>query len=238
MKILLYTHSDYSWVWEYWHKQTDKFLNVFEKICLLNSNSSFREDYLVIKYDDKLTYKNRILSCLDNIDDDEIVLFCHEDMFLYKKPNFEIIDEYINLIKSGNCELIKLVRAFENLDKSNIHDKLFKNPVKQLFSIQPTLIKIKTLKYIYKTVPGDNIWEFEANTTKKYLKDLISLCSYDLNQDKKRGKFHYDSSVYPYICTAVIKGKWNFKEYKKELYEIFYNKKFNIFSYYLSKLKF
>ena len=238
MKILLYTHSDYSWVWEYWHKQTDKFLNVFEKICLLNSNSLFREDYLVIKYDDKLTYKNRILSCLDNIDDDEIVLFCHEDMFLYKKPNFEIIDEYINLIKSGNCELIKLVRAFENLDKSNIHDKLFKNPVKQLFSIQPTLIKIKTLKYIYKTVPGDNIWEFEANTTKEYLKDLISLCSYDLNQDKKRGKFHYDSSVYPYICTAVIKGKWNFKEYKKELYEIFYNKKFNIFSYYLSKLKF
>ena len=238
MKILLYTHSDYSWVWEYWHKQTDKFLNAFEKICLLNSNSSFREDYLVIKYDDKLTYKNRILSCLDNIDDDEIVLFCHEDMFLYKKPNFEIIDEYINLIKSGNCELIKLVRAFENLDKSNIHDKLFKNPVKQLFSIQPTLIKIKTLKYIYKTVPGDNIWEFEANTTKEYLKDLISLCSYDLNQDKKRGKFHYDSSVYPYICTAVIKGKWNFKEYKKELYEIFYNKKFNIFSYYLSKLKF
>ena len=238
MKILLYTHSDYSWVWEYWHKQTDKFLNVFEKICLLNSNSSFREDYLVIKYDDKLTYKNRILSCLDNIDDDEIVLFCHEDMFLYKKPNFEIIDEYINLIKSDNCELIKLVRAFENLDKSNIHDKLFKNPVKQLFSIQPTLIKIKTLKYIYKTVPGDNIWEFEANTTKEYLKDLISLCSFDLNQDKKRGKFHYDSSVYPYICTAVIKGKWNFKEYKKELYEIFYNKKFNIFSYYLSKLKF
>jgi len=238
MKILLYTHSDYSWVWEYWHKQTDKFLNVFEKICLLNSNSSFREDYLVIKYDDKLTYKNRILSCLDNIDDDEIVLFCHEDMFLYKKPNFEIIDEYINLIKSGNCELIKLVRAFENLDKSNIHDKLFKNPDRQLFSIQPTLIKIKTLKYIYKTVPGDNIWEFEANTTKEYLKDLISLCSFDLNQDKKRGKFHYDSSVYPYICTAVIKGKWNFKEYKKELYEIFYNKKFNIFSYYLSKLKF
>ncbi len=238
MKILLYTHSDYSWVWEYWHKQTDKFLNVFEKICLLNSNSSFREDYLVIKYDDKLTYKNRILSCLDNIDDDEIVLFCHEDMFLYKKPNFEIIDEYINLIKSGNCELIKLVRAFENLDKSNIHDKLFKNPDKQLFSIQPTLIKIKSLKYIYKTVPGDNIWEFEANTTKEYLKDLISLCSFDLNQDKKRGKFHYDSSVYPYICTAVIKGKWNFKEYKKELYEIFYNKKFNIFSYYLSKLKF
>ena len=238
MKILLYTHSDYSWVWKYWHQQTDKFLQDFDKICLLNSNSSFRDDYLVIKYNDELTYKNRVLSCLNDIDDNEIVLFCHEDMFLYKKPNFEIIDEYINLIKNDNCEVIKLIRAFENLDKSNLHEKLFKNPDKQLFSIQPTIIKVKTLKHIYKTVPGDNIWEFEANTSKKYLKDLISLCSFDPDVDKKRGKFHYDSSVYPYICTAVIKGKWNFKEYKKELFEIFYNKKFNIFSYYFSKLKF
>ena len=238
MKILVYTHSDYSWVWKYWHQQTDKFLQNFDKICILNLNSSFREDYLVIKYNDELTYKNRVLSCLNDINDDEIVLFCHEDMFLYKKPNFEIIDEYINLIKNDNCEVIKLIRAFENLDKSNLHEKLFKNPDKQLFSIQPTIIKIKTLKHIYKTVPGDNIWEFEANTSKKYLKDIISLCSFDLNEDKKRGKFHYDSSVYPYICTAVIKGKWNFKEYKKELFEIFYNKKFNIFSYYLSKIKF
>ena len=31
MKLLLYTHSDYSWVWKYWHQQTDKFLNDFEK---------------------------------------------------------------------------------------------------------------------------------------------------------------------------------------------------------------
>ena len=34
-----------------------------------------------------------------------------------KKPNFIIIDDYINLIKNEKCELIKLVRAFENLDK-------------------------------------------------------------------------------------------------------------------------
>ena len=238
MKILVYTHSDYSWVWKYWHQQTDKFLQNFDKICILNLDSSFRDDYLVIKYNDELTYKNRVLSCLNDIDDNEIVLFCHEDMFLYKKPNFEIIDEYINLVKNDNCELVKLIRAFENLDKSNLHKKLFKNPDKQLFSIQPTIIKIKTLKHIYKTVPGENIWEFEANTSKKYLKDLISLCSFDPDVDKKRGKFHYDSSIYPYICTAVIKGKWNFKEYKKELFEIFYNKKYNIFSYYFSKLRF
>ncbi len=238
MKILLYTHSDYSWVWRYWHQQTDKFLSNFQKICLLNLNSSFREDYHLIKYDDRLIYKDRVLSCLDNIDDEEIVLFCHEDMFLYDKPNYEIINHYINLLKNEKCSLIKLIRAFKNLQKSDLHENLLKNPPNQLFSIQPTLLKIKTLKYIYKNVPGKNIWEFEANTSKEYLNNLISLCSFVQNKDKKRGKFHYDSSIYPYICTAVIKGKWNFKEYKKELFEIFYNKKFNIFSYYFSKIKF
>ena len=238
MKILLYTHSDYSWVWKYWHQQSDKFLNNYKKICLLNSNSSFREDYLTIKYDDNKIYKDRILSCLDKINDEEIVIFCHEDMFLYDRPDFNTINQYINFIENEKCNLIKLIRAFDNLQRSNIHEKLFINPDNQLFSIQPTILKIKTLKYIYKSVPGNNIWEFEANTSRKYLNNLISLCSFDINSDKKRGKFHYDSSVYPYVCTAVIKGKWNFKEYKKELYEIFYNKKFNIFSYYLSKLKF
>jgi len=236
MKILLYTHSDYSWVWKYWHQQTDKFLNDYEKICLVNSTSSFRDDYQSIKYDDSKDYKNRILSCLDRLNDNDVVLFCHEDMFLYDQPIYSLLQDFTSLILNDKCDTIKLVRAFENLDKSKIHGKLFENPQKQLFSIQPTLVKIKTLKHIYKIVPGDNIWEFEANTTNKYLKDLTSLCSFDLSVDKKRGKFHYDSSVYPYICTAVIKGKWNYKEYKKELFEIFYNKRFNYFRYYLSRI--
>ena len=237
MKILLYTHSDYSWVWKYWHQQTDKYLTNYEKICFLNSSSNFRNDYLTIKYDDNKNYKDRISSCLNNFDDNEIVLFCHEDMFLYDKPNLKILDEYVELIKDNQCSVIKLVRAFENLKKSELHDKLLINLDDQLFSIQPTILKIKTLRYIYNTVPGKNIWDFEGNTNRKYLKNLISLCSFDYNLDKKRGKYHYDSSVFPYICTAVIKGKWNYKEYKKELFEIFYNKKFNFFSYFISRIK-
>ena len=94
MKILLYTHSDYSWVWKYWHQQTDKFLKNFQKICMINSNSLFRNDYQLIKYDDKKDYKNRILSCLGTLDDNDIVLFCHEDMFLYDQPNFDLLKEF------------------------------------------------------------------------------------------------------------------------------------------------
>ena len=120
MKLLLYTHSDYNWVWKYWHQQTDRYLKNLPKICLLNTNSKFRDDYLVIKYDDRNTYKNRILSCINSLNDEETVLFAHEDMFLYDKPKFEILDQFCKLIKNDNCDVIKLIRAFDNLDKSNI----------------------------------------------------------------------------------------------------------------------
>ncbi len=204
---------------------------------MINSNSDFRSDYDILKYDDNESYKRRILSCINQLNDDEIILFTHEDMFLYSKPNIEVISEYISLIKKEKCDIIKLIRAFENLEKSNLHSFLYKNPEQQLFSIQPSLLKIKTLKKIFTDVPGKNIWEFEGNTNSSYLGNINSLCSYDKNLDQKRGKYHYDSSIYPYICTAVIKGKWNFKEYKKELYEIFNKKKYNFFSYYFSKFK-
>ncbi len=99
MKILLYTHSDYSWVWKYWHQQTDKFINSFDKVCMINSNSDFRSDYDILKYDDNESYKRRILSCINQLNDEEIILFTHEDMFLYSKPNIEVISRLYKLNK-------------------------------------------------------------------------------------------------------------------------------------------
>ena len=42
----------------------------------------------------------------------------------------------------------------------------------------------------------------------------------------KRGTYHYDSTIYPFIATAIVKGKWNTMEYVKELTEL--SAEFNI----------
>ena len=52
MKILVYTHSDYSWVWKYWHKQTDKFLS--NKFKLINKNSILKFSKLKNMIDEDL----------------------------------------------------------------------------------------------------------------------------------------------------------------------------------------
>ena len=35
--------------------------------------------------------------------------------------------------------------------------------------------------------------------------------------EQKRGMHHYDSSVFPFIASAIVKGKWNLSEYPEEL---------------------
>jgi hypothetical protein len=37
----------------------------------------------------------------------------------------------------------------------------------------------------------------------------------------KRGLYHYDSKVWPYIATALNKGTWNIHEYPNEIQAIF-----------------
>ena len=65
----------------------------------------------------------------------------------------------------------------------------------------------------------DHLREFETKVQDVCRKNNIKGL-FHYNNENKRGLSHYDSSVYPYIATAVVKGKWNFREYKKELLDI------------------
>jgi hypothetical protein len=60
-----------------------------------------------------------------------------------------------------------------------------------------------------------NIWEFESSI-QNFGNEFVSI----LGSEKKRGIYHYDSEVFPYVATAIVKGKWNFSEYPKELEEV------------------
>ena len=70
-----------------------------------------------------------------------------------------------------------------------------------------------------------NCWQLEYKSQKvvKKLGIKIGVLAGDCN---KRGKFHCDSEYYPYIATAIFKGKWTISEYPKELEVLF--KKYSI----------
>ena len=144
-------------------------------------------------------------------------MFHHEDMFLYDTPKYSIIKELCDLVTKDKVHAIKMCRVGEDLEQYDNYPLLYKNPSEYPFTIQPTIIKAGVLKKIFEKISGNTIWEFESNCSK--IKDLKSYCCYS-PEDKKRGIHHYNSIVYPYIATAVVKGNWNFSEYQQELNKI------------------
>ena len=76
---------------------------------------------------------------------------------------------------------------------------------------------------MFETSKVETIWDEPLNS--KFLMELgkVGLCVKEKG-DKVGG--HYNSSIYPYIATAIVKGKWNYSEYKKDLDLIF--NEFNI----------
>ena len=66
-----------------------------------------------------------------------------------------------------------------------------------------------------------NIWDLERRS-QKVVKEMKLRAAYShTNGASRRGIFHYDNPVYPYIATAVGKGLWNLSEYEAELSKVF-----------------
>lgn len=216
---IVYTHSDYDNVWEIWKHQIDKYL---PNSSITVFTDSFTSDHTcnVVLYNDSLKYTDRVLSCLSKLpNEEEVVIYQHEDMFLYGNPDLDSISNFVDIVKREEADLIGLIRVVENLIPFANYNNLYENPLGFKYSTQPTIAKVKTLRKIFSALPQKGIWDFEKN--------CYTVCDslrsyYCYANDSKRGLIHYDSSIYPYIATAVCKGEWNIQEYSKELNQIFY----------------
>lgn len=212
LNILLYTHTDYKDVWPPFFGQMNKYLPEAKIHVLVNQNDSdIPQECEVITYDDSKIYTERLKEGLDKLNCEEF-LFIHEDMYLYDKPNLELIELYLNYIKSKTVDSIKLIYVAENDSVSTIDSTLILNKYSK-FSIQPTLISKQTFNDKLNGLPQPlTIYELESiiqNSGKDFM------CK--IGGEVKRGSGHYDSLVFPYIATAIVRGKWNYLEYSNEL---------------------
>jgi len=202
LPLVLYTHSDYFDVFEISKQQLKKY-EMNNIICVCDK---IINDCKTLIYQNHLCYTDRLLSCIDELPDR--FLFMHEDFILYDQPNFDLLDLYFSL-KDYN---IKLLRSGV-VPSQKISDTLYKNDGPYFFSIQATILNKDFLKDLLVQNKGKTIWEFEKDC-QTAAANYNNLYHYD--NETKRGLDHYNSNVFPYMATAVNKGKWN-SEYSKEL---------------------
>lgn len=229
---VLYTHTDYADCWPIYFGQVNKLGNLFEKnYVLVNRIDSRIPTYFEqIVYDESLAYTDRLRTSLERVES-ELIFFEHEDMILYDVPEVTQLIAYANLIKKkrvdklnpNRFDSIKLVRGGRFFSR-----KVRKRGTKSLraisrispwiFSIQPSFWLRNSFIELLSQHNDTQIWKFEKDA-QKTMRSFKFRVATVFERTSKRGTYHFNSKIYPFIATAIVKGKWNTLEYNEELTE-------------------
>lgn len=214
--LVVYTNSEYDDVCNVFFGELKKYLpNQKVYVVSDSKHSAIPDECSVIIYDNNDSYVDRLLKTLPQIQED-VILFLHEDMVLYDYPQINSINDYATYVRNNSVDSIKLIYVNGNDSQFDLDNTLISNEYSK-FSIQPTLISPKNFLSLLESISSKNIWEFEQAVPRNRKDYMVKL-----GGEVKRGIHHYDSKVFPYIATAINKGKWNMSEYSKELDKIFY----------------
>ena len=143
-------------------------------------------------------------------------------MFLYQKANIDQINKSFEFIVNKELDSIRFIKnlnaKYTSISKNCSVEKINSNS-EWIFSIQPSLWRKEALIQILKRNLNANIWELEYKSQKVVRELGIKIGV--LSGKSKRGIHHCDSEYYPYVATALFKGKWTLSEYEKELQTLF-----------------
>jgi len=204
--------------------QTDKYYGREYKKYLFVDEGSYEvpDGWECVYYDDSLPYNERVASCLRQLPSEGVVIFHHEDMFLFDVPMHEIMAPFYEKISNEKVDFIKLCKASydPNYNFFKHSENLYYTPADLLFAIQPTMCKVKNLRTVYEQTPAQTGWQLEKDAPLTCMRNSFICCSSNIAPERKIGLYHWESLVYPYFMTAIVKGKWNFLEYPNKLGQV------------------
>lgn len=209
IQSIVYSNSEYFDVLKIFLHQESK----YKVNSIIFSDIEF-ENYKTIIYSNQQSYAQRLICCLEQLDN-EIILYQHEDMFLYKQPDFEKLSKYIDFLKNSDFSFLRLCRTGNCYLKQVEIDSLFEidQSSPDFFAVQPTIWKRNDFIKYLKSRSNLSIWDLERYGNQNNI-EISGLMHFQ--HEPNRGG-HFDSFIWPYIATAIVKGKWNIREYPREL---------------------
>ena len=222
-------------LWEMFFGQIDLHYPDNKIYVFTDDKVGLPENVTPICYDPKDNFRTQYLSCIRQVKED-FVIYLNEDYILYDDVNAGLMSEYVELMKADSCiSFIKTNKSINSTQRryKGRSDLMYLSPNRDYFFSQNTALwRRNDLEMVHEAGPDLHIgdlrtelqFEVEANKVCRNLK-LHGLYMY--HGEPKRGKYHYDSSVFPYVATAIIKGKWNLGEYSNELHPLLKKYKIN-----------
>ena len=197
--------------------------NQFSKLPLFVI-SDYEGNYI---YNNADPYYKHWLNALEQIEDDYFI-YNQEDFLLYDNISLTELDRLKNfLINNPKYSFARLIKSGQNLPQCEVEKSIFPIGYKSypLYSMQATLWNKNRFIELYKHTMQHKWFESEDYEASCRILNIEGIYYY--NNESVRGG-HYDSSIYPYVATAVVKGRWNLSEYPLELGNILSKNKINI----------
>ena len=229
--LIINTISKNSDVWEMFFDSIDKYFDnnfLQNKYVFVDDDiGKIPDEYRVIKYDTNVKYRDQFVSCISQVKE-KFCIYISEDYILYDNVDTKKINAFFDILDKNSVSFIRFSRG-------GVYDGPFENFCENIFFVptdqeyfytnQAALWKTEDLKTIHEKGPNlhianadwQNSFEYQATKTCKELGITGLFCYYG---ESKRGLYHYDSSVFPHISTALVKGKWNMSEYPREMSDL------------------
>ena len=147
----------------------------------------------------------------------EYFIYLQEDFILYDKVDNDRLEQYKMVLEQSDYSFVRLLKSGRNLGNREIYENLYEieSSNQDIFSMQATIWKTEDYIKIMETVK-DKKWLENERYRREIMKfGIKGLYHYD--NEPKVGENHHNSNVYPYVATAIVRGCWNYREYKEEL---------------------
>lgn len=223
ISLCTYTNEKYKDVLNVYLGQLQKHFPINNNFVFTNANEKNTETVRYLQYNNEDDYYVQYTECLKRVPT-EYIIYAQEDFILYDNVDIEKLKQYKNFLqKNNNISFVRLIRTHSNIKKEILNlaenDLYHVEENENLFLMQATLWKKDDLMKLYLETKSQKWYEGKLwiDACKKL--NISGVFSY--NGEKLRGRAHCDSKVYPYMCTAINKGKWNMNEYGEKLKELF-----------------
>jgi hypothetical protein len=244
LTYIIYSHSSYSDILKI---QTDYIKNIKEKRILfidkeLDKLNNFDE---IITYDNKLTYSERIYTCLQKIKiTTKYILFTHENNIIIKKEN-DKISNLLTILTNNNIDRLDLCcYKYINFDDNiNFDDYILVKSLgnslsgTQIYNVGLAIYKngilekiMRNKKYNYREIEGS--WDIEEYCRKEIKCYYIN---YKENNFKLNCGYFHLSNIFLYLH---ITHNNNLLSKKNNLYPFMKNEYIKILKHYQIKRKF
>jgi len=232
--VVTYTNSVCEDIWPIYFGQLDKYASNIDSFVFSDIESEKISDRnRIVTYNNDDPYYTQYSNCLKDVPHD-FIIYCQEDFFLQRDIETDEILKCLKVLEETDYSFVRLVktdigaykhhkeckkRNWENIEiGDNIYSAHSTDFDAFSFQMQATIWKKKDMISLYNHVRSDK-W-LESRLWDKGIRELgIKGAYYHRNSDKE-GPYHCAPEVWPYVCTAVGRGKWTLSVHGDRLLKI------------------